>query len=143
MTSRPFSPPDLDAKFASYPDDAGKALRTIREWIFDLAATNPAIGPITEAFKWGEPAWLTPSGSGTTIRADWKSKTPGQIAIYVNCQTDLIDRIRSHFDGILQCDGNRAVILPLDRPLPEEPVKTVLVWALTYHLDRRKPTRKR
>ncbi len=129
---------ELAAKFATYPRKASAALMEVRGWIFELAATDPAIGKITETLKWGEPAWLTPSRSGTTIRADWKSKTPGQIAIYVNCQTDLIDRVRSHFEGILQCEGNRAIILPLDRPLPEGLVKTVLGWALTYHHDKRK-----
>ena len=137
MTPRPFTLPSLEAKFASYPDDADKALRMIREWIFDLAATDPAIGPITEALKWGEPAWLTPSGSGTTIRADWKAKSSATIAIYFNCNTDLIDRVRSHFDGILECEGNRAIILPLDQPIPSDPIKTCLGWALSYHRDKK------
>jgi len=120
---------DLSTKFACYPDDARSALMTIRGWIFELAANIP-IGMITETLKWREPAWITPSGSGTTIR-------------YVNCQTDLIDRARSHFDGVLECQGNRAILLALDRPFPEEAIKTVLGWALTYHQDRRKPTPKR
>ncbi|MFC4235191.1 DUF1801 domain-containing protein [Thalassospira xianhensis] len=129
---------ELAAKLATYPDTATAALLKVRGWIFELAATDPAIGKITETLKWDEPAWLPPSQSGTTIRADWKSKAPDQIVIYVNCQTDLIDRVRSHFEGILQCEGNRAIILPLDRPLPEGPVKTALGWALTYHRDKRK-----
>lgn len=133
---------DLSTKFACYPDDARSARMTIRGWIFELAANIP-IGMITETLKWGEPAWITPSGSGTTIRADWKPKAPDRIAIYVNCQTDLIDRVRSHFDGVLECQGNRAILLALDRPFPEEAIKTVLGWALTYHQDRRKPTPKR
>ena len=36
-----------------------------------------------------------------------------------------------------------AILLALDRPFPEEAIKTVLGWALTYHQDRRKPTPKR
>ncbi|WP_417834380.1 DUF1801 domain-containing protein [Thalassospira xiamenensis] len=116
---------DLSTKFACYPDDARSALMTIRGWIFELAANIP-IGMITETLKWGEPAWVTPSGSGTTIRADWKPKAPDRIAIYVNCQTDLIDRVRSHFDGVLECQGNGRSCLRWIARFPKKQLKPCL-----------------
>ncbi|WP_417814763.1 DUF1801 domain-containing protein [Thalassospira alkalitolerans] len=135
----PELPAELAAKFAGYPSNAYAALMQIRGWIFDLAADHPAIGEITETLKWGEPSWLTKPKAGTTIRADWKPKAPDQVAIYFNCKTDLIDRARSHFGDILECDGNRAIIIALDRPLPKAPIQICLGWALSYHQDKKAP----
>ncbi|WP_339860129.1 DUF1801 domain-containing protein [Thalassospira alkalitolerans] len=135
----PSQPPELAAKFAGYPSNAYAALMQIRGWIFDLAADHPAIREITETLKWGEPSWLTKPKVGTTIRADWKPKAPDQVAIYFNCKTDLIDRARSHFGDILECDGNRAIIIALDRPLPKAPIQICLGWALSYHQDKKAP----
>ncbi|BDW95272.1 hypothetical protein MACH10_09570 [Thalassospira tepidiphila] len=110
---------------------------SIRGWIFELAGEIDGVGPITESLKWGEPAWRPKSGSGITIRADWKTKTPDQVMIFFDCKTDLIDRTRSLLSIDLATEGNRAIILPLDRPLPEPAIKTALGWALTYHRDRK------
>ncbi|WP_254869492.1 DUF1801 domain-containing protein [Thalassospira lucentensis] len=110
---------------------------TIRGWIFDIAQSDQTIGPLTESLKWGEPAWRAKSGSGITIRADWKAKTPDQVMVFFDCKTDLIDRTRSLLSADLTCEGNRAIILPFDQPLTEQALKTALGWALTYHLDRK------
>lgn len=137
---------DIAAKFATYPDKPRQMLRTIRHWIFDLARNDGTIGALDESLKWGEPAWRPKSGSGTTIRADWKEKTPGQVMIFFDCKTDLIDRTRSLLSADLEsvshltCDGNRAIILSIHDHLPEDAVKTALGWALTYHRDRKAKT---
>jgi len=137
MGSGDFANPDIAAKFKACPAVARQALMSIRDWIFELAAEIDGVGQITESLKWGEPAWRPKSGSGITIRADWKSKTPDQVMIFFDCKTDLIDRTRSLLSADLATEGNRAIILPLDRPLPEPAIKTALGWALTYHRDRK------
>lgn len=137
MGSGDFASPDVSAKFNTCPAHARRALMSIRDWILELAGEIDGVGPITESLKWGEPAWRPKSGSGITIRADWKTKTPDQIMIFFDCKTDLIDRTRSLLSADLTTEGNRAIILPLDRPLPEPAIKTALGWALTYHRDRK------
>ncbi|MEK9844486.1 DUF1801 domain-containing protein [Thalassospira sp.] len=130
--------PAITAKIAHFPDPARDKISRIRDMIHDLAAGLDGVGMIEESLKWGEPAWRPISGSGTTIRADWKEKTPDQVMIFLDCKTDLIDRARSLLHPELTCSGNRAVIFALDQPLPENAIRTLLGWALTYHLDRKK-----
>ncbi|MHC8494472.1 DUF1801 domain-containing protein [Thalassospira sp. SM2505] len=127
----------VPAKIATCPAPARQILTQIRNWVHSLAAGMDGVGPLDESLKWGEPAWRPKSGAGTTIRADWKAKTPDQVMIFFDCKTDLIDRTRSLLSSELTCEGNRAIILPLDRPLPEDAIKTALGWALRYHLDRK------
>jgi hypothetical protein len=133
-----FANKEIAAKFETCPANARQALLSIRDWIVELAGEIDGVGPVTESLKWGEPAWRPKSGSGITIRADWKPATPDQVMIFFDCKTDLIDRTRSLLSADLATEGNRAVILPLDRPLPEDAIKTALGWALTYHRDRKK-----
>lgn len=132
-----FERQEVAEKFNAYPDAARRALMTLRGWIFELSNDIDGVGPLGESLKWGEPAWRPKSGSGVTIRADWKPKTPDQVMIFMDCKTDLIDRTRSLLSGELTCEGNRAIILPLDENLPEGAIKTVIGWALTYHRDRK------
>jgi len=137
MPAPPFSNADIAAKFATYSEGARQMLLTIRAWVFELANDKVKVGKIDESLKWGEPAWRPKSGSGTTIRADWKAKSPDQVMIFFDCKTDLIDRTRSLLSADLTCEGNRAIILPINSPLPEDAIKTALGWALSYHLDRK------
>ncbi|KJE34400.1 hypothetical protein UF64_15085 [Thalassospira sp. HJ] len=137
MVSGDFASAEVAAKFNACPAAARRALMSIRDWVFELAGEIDGVGQVTESLKWGEPAWRPKSGSGITIRADWKPKAPDQVMIFFDCKTDLIDRTRSLLSADLATEGNRAIILPLDRPLPEPAIKTALSWALTYHLDRK------
>ncbi len=136
-TAGEFANPDIAAKFNACPAAARRALMSIRGWVFELAGEIDGVGPVTESLKWGEPAWRPRSGSGTTIRADWKPDTPDQVMIFFDCKTDLIDRTRALLSPDIKTEGNRAIILPLDQPLPEHAIKTALGWALTYHRDRK------
>ena len=45
------------------------AIMALHDLILDVAAKTPAIGPIEETLKWGQPAFLpNTTKSGTTIR---------------------------------------------------------------------------
>lgn len=106
----------------------------LRRLVFEVAAQLPDVGALEETLKWGEPAYLTPvSRSGTTIRMDWKPRSPDVCALYFNCQTTLVETFRSLFPEIFTYEGNRAVLMPLSALLPEEAVKTCIAAALTYH----------
>ncbi len=122
--------------FRSYPDGARRRLERVRALIFETAAALDGVGPITETLKWGEPAYLTEeSRSGTTIRIGWKAARPDECALFVHCQTTLVDTCRTLFPE-LTFDGNRALRLPLDTALPEAALRTCIELALTYHRQR-------
>lgn len=117
---------------AAWPDPAQEAARRISGLIHEEAA-RADVGPLTETLKWGEPAFLTEqSKAGTTIRLAWKPKRAEVLQVLVHCQTPLIDEWRGRFPD-LQFDGNRAVLLPLGAPLPEDDLRICLRGALTYH----------
>ena len=124
-------------KFDSYPKRIKPRMKELRKLIFEVARITDGVGEIEETLKWGEPAYLTHRPkSGTTIRMDWKPKYPDQIAIYVNCNTNLITSYKTLFNGELQFEGNRAIILPLNKTLPKEQIMVCVKMALRYHLDK-------
>lgn len=140
MPKAKVTPPEGDVAeaFAAFPPAARKRLLALRRIIFEAAAERAGVGPLTETLKWGEPAYLTEaSKSGSTIRLGWKAKAPDQYAMYVNCQTDLVDRFRDQFSDVLRFEGNRAIVLDVDKPLPTEALILCVAAALTYHRDKR------
>lgn len=117
------------------PGHLKEKLFSLRELILETADENPAIGPLEETLKWGEPAFLTSvTKSGTTIRINRHDKDDNQYAIYVHCQTDLLDRYRQLYGDTLTFDGNRAVVFNVADRIPQEAVKHCIAMALTYHL---------
>lgn len=130
----PALPAALSGTFARYPADVGARLLQIRALIFTTAADIPGVGPLTETLKWGEAAYLTEAtGSGTTIRLGTTKSAPDCCAVFVNCQTTLISDFRSHFADDFIFEGNRALVIPANAPLPEGPLILCLRAALTYH----------
>lgn len=133
MTSPPLPAP-IAAALSRYPEPVRRRLLEIRDLVFVVAAATEAIGPLTETLKWGEPAYLTESSrSGTTIRLGTTRAAREHPALLFNCRTTLVETFRSHFPEDLTFEGNRALIMPLTRALPHEPLKLCLHLALTYH----------
>lgn len=119
----------------TYPSVARQRFQALRTLIFTVAKDTPAIGPLTETLKWGEPAYLTQaSKAGTTVRLAWKPKTPDTISLFVNCNTSLVEDWRAHYGEQLSLIGNREIRLALDAPLPTAALKHCIAMALTYHL---------
>ncbi len=129
---------DVAQIFNSYPPKAQRKLMQLRRLILSTAKKTPGVGELTETLKWSEPAYLTEhSKSGSTIRIAWKAKTPESVAMYLNCQTSLVDSYRTWFPE-LTYEGNRAVVFPLNKPLPTAELKVCIEAALTYHQSKRK-----
>jgi hypothetical protein len=62
-------PMEVAEVFAPYPASVREKVMDLRQVIFDTAISNPAISPLTETLKWGEPSYLTQaSKSGSTVR---------------------------------------------------------------------------
>lgn len=127
---------NVQHKFDSYPAHIRPKLERLRELIFEVAENTEGVGKLEETLKWGEPAYLTPeTNSGTTIRIDWKSKHPDQYAMYLNCQTSLIETYKTLFPE-LKTEGNRAIVFDTKDGFPEEEIRMCISMALTYHKDK-------
>jgi hypothetical protein len=114
-----------------------RRLLALRRLIFDTAAKTPGVGPLEEALRWGEPAYLTrESKSGSTIRIAWKPSAPDEYAIYFPCQTHLVATFRRRFGRKLRCEGNRAIVFLAKERVPVKELRRCIAMALTYHLAR-------
>jgi hypothetical protein len=103
----------------------------LRQLVFDVAKETDGVGEIEETLKWGEPSYLAKGGS--TIRMDWKSKTPDQYALYFHCKTKLVDTFKELYRDKVTFEGNRAIIFDQHDELPIEALKHCIALALTYH----------
>ena len=58
---------------------------------------------------------------------------PENCAIFVNCQTRLVELFRAHYADIFGFVGTRALVLAAGKPLPEAPLRHCIAATLTYH----------
>jgi hypothetical protein len=112
-------------------------LTTLRDLIIDVAAKTDGVGALDETLKWGEPAYLTRSKSGSTIRLGWKASAPDEAALYFICTTGLVDRFRELYPRTFRFGGNRALLFDATSRLPLKPLRHCIALALTYRLTRR------
>lgn len=131
---KPFPDPAVEAVFSASPARVKKQLLTLRKMIFEVAADTPGVGELEETLKWGEPAYLTTaSKSGSTIRIAARPGSPGQYALYVNCQTNLVDTWRTLFPAEFSYEGNRAIVFDVGDEVPADALRFCIGMALTYH----------
>ena len=131
----PAIPPNVAAVYDGFPTTARNVLLNVRALIFQTAATNPSVGPLTETLKWGQPSYLTEATkSGSTVRLD---HTQDCGVIYLNCKTTLVDTMREIYPDTFTYQGTRAVLFPLDQPLPNDALAHCIEMALTYHRNKR------
>ena len=134
MTFAPFTDAAVEARFRALPEPLWPAMLRLRQMILEVAAGSPDIGPLTETLKWGEPAWLPRRPmTGTTVRAGALKGSSTHYALYVHCQTSLIETYRRHYSEQFSYDGNRALVLSVEREPPAEPLAHCIALALTYH----------
>lgn len=128
---------ELKKKYNAYPDHVRPRIEFLRALILEVASNTDGVGGIEETLKWGEPSFLTTeTGSGTTIRIDWKPKKPDQYAMYINCKTTLIDTFKSLFQNVFCYEGNRAIVFGINDKVPENELRLCIAMALRYHLDK-------
>lgn len=121
----------VQAVYKAYPQAQAERMLTLRRWVFESADELGLV--VTEALRWGEPAYLCKQG--TTLRMDAKSE--GACSLYVHCQTDLVAQFWERHGDILELIGTREVRLPMHTPLPEHALRDCITLALTYKLRRR------
>lgn len=122
-------PAAVAAVLDGFPEPQRARLLELRALIFEVADAE-GVGPLTETLKWGEPAYLTEAtGAGTTVRLGIPKGATESAALFVSCQSRLIDRVRAECPD-LTCVGSRAIHVPLAGPLP--PLARAIGLALTY-----------
>jgi len=126
-----FKTPEVAEVFSNYPEPIRQQLMFFRKLILDTATETESVDKIDETLKWGEPSYLTKSGS--TIRMGWKKSTPRQYAMYFNCKTTLIETFKELYWDCLKFEGNRAIIFDEDDEIPVDELRHCIMLALTYH----------
>jgi len=122
--------PRVETKFESYPPRVRKPLKHLRTLILASAKTA-GIETLEETLKWGEPSYIAKKGS--TIRIDWKAKTPEQYAIYFKCTSKLVATFREVYGDFFNYEKNRAILFSFDEEVPDKELKACITAALRYH----------
>ncbi|MGM0241304.1 DUF1801 domain-containing protein [Enterococcus sp. AZ103] len=113
--------------YPAYSESVISRLEELQNLIRSTA--NEQRKDLIEESKWGQ---LSISCKNSTpIRIDKFSDS--EIALFVHCQTNLIEKWRALFSTQLNFSGNRAILLSLDSPLPEKQLKMCIDMALNYH----------
>ena len=123
--------PSVDTIFANYPDFVRNKMQYLRELVIETAEEMDDVPVLKETLKWGEPSFVTKNGS--TLRIDWKEKTPDQYAMYFQCTSRLVDTFRLIFDHKFQFEGKRAIVFQLNEKIPEPELKKCIKASLNYH----------
>ena len=128
--------PRVPEKWEKYPKHIIPKLNKLRALIMETAK-DCNIEEIEEALKWGEPSYLVKKGS--TIRMDWKTKTPDQYAMYFKCTSKLVLTFKEVFGDTFNYETTRAIVFKLEDKLPEHELKQCIAAALNYHRLKGKP----
>ena len=129
--------PEVETVFQNYPDSVRDKILHLRNLILETAKETETITALEETLKWGEPSYLTKIGS--TIRIDWKPKTPDQYAMYFKCTSKLVPTFRMAYEDVFTFEGNRAIVFQLDEKVPEKELKSCIQAGLTYHKVKQLP----
>ncbi len=126
------------AAFAAFPPGAQPGLRALRALILSVAADTPEAGRLSEELRWGQPAYLTPdTGAGTTLRLGVPKS--GGFALFVHCQTTLIEEFRALAGPDWPVEGRRAILFDGPGAIDDPALRLLICRALTYHLKGRAP----
>lgn len=121
----------VNAAFENYPDFVQVKMRKLRELVIETAEEMTDVAVLEETLKWGEPSYVTKDGS--TLRMDWKEKTPDNYAMYFQCNSRLVDTFRLVYDQKFRFEGKRAIIFKINDIVPETELKECIKASLHYH----------
>lgn len=125
------SNPKVRDVFDNYPKSARKQMVHLRKLVLKAASEVDGLEELEETLRWGEPSYLTKHGS--TLRMDWKERSPEYFAMYFQCTSRLVPTFRTLYKGRFEFEGNRAIVFKLGDKLPEAEVMHCISLALTYH----------
>lgn len=131
------SDPKVDEVFKSYPKEAKQQMLHLRKLILKTASEIEGLEELEETLKWGEPSYVTKHGS--TLRMDWKQKTPEQYAMYFKCTSKLVETFKVVYKDKFNFEKSRAILFKLDEKISETELKQCITMALTYHKIKQLP----
>ncbi|MGF1721132.1 DUF1801 domain-containing protein [Vibrio kyushuensis] len=120
---------EVQLKFESYPPEVRSKMLELRTLIIEVIE-ECGFKQFEETLKWGEPSYLVNGGS--TVRIDWKAKSPEQCYVFFNCKTKLVDTFRELYSDTLTFNGNRAISFNLDQAFPVGSLKHCIELSLRY-----------
>jgi hypothetical protein len=120
---------EIEEKFSRYPKHIKPLILQLRELVFSIAESLN-IKDVDETLKWGEPSYHVKGGS--PVRIDWKPKSPDRYYLFFHCQTKLVDTFRELYSDSLEFEGNRAIVLRVDKDPPLELLRHCLELAMKY-----------
>jgi len=125
------SDPKVKTVFNNYPRSVKPKLIHLRELVLTTASEIEGLDELEETLKWGEPSYLTKHGS--TVRMDWKEKSPEQFAIYFKCTSKLVPTFKKIYKDKFMFEGDRAIVFKITDKIPTAALKHCISLALTYH----------
>jgi hypothetical protein len=120
---------EVQEKFDSYPGNIRPLMFELRKLILSVAE-DFNLAEVDETLKWGEPSYSVKNGS--PVRMDWKPKTPNQYFLFFHCQTKLVDTFRELYSDYLEFQGNRAVVLDVNKQVPVKIIRHCIELAFRY-----------
>lgn len=123
--------PAVESVFRNYPPAVRKKIENLRSLILEVANELDEVSSLEETLKWGEPSYLTKHGS--TIRIDWKKKSPNLYAMYFQCTSKLVPTFKALYHGLFKFDGNRAIIFDMEEEILRQELMKCIAAGLRYH----------
>ena len=131
----PYANDDVAAVFEQFDHRIRPGLLALRELVLSVAeqyANNRSeIANVEETLKWGQPSYLTQTGS--TLRLGGVTGKADYYALYFHCQTKLIPTFKELFPDLFTFSGNRAIIFHHDDEIPQTELRDCITAALSYH----------
>ncbi|MGY8913947.1 MAG: DUF1801 domain-containing protein [Flavobacteriales bacterium] len=130
--------PKVQIVFDKYPIPVRKKLMNLRSIIIETAMEMEEVTSMEETLKWGEPSYLAKKGS--TLRIDWKPKTPNQYAMYFKCTSALVPTFKMVYNELFTFEGNRAITFQMEDSIPKKELKNCIRATLRYHMVKQLPS---
>lgn len=111
-----------------YAPEVKAGVLCLRGLIFEVAEAL-GTGPLEEALRWGQPAYLAPRGS--TLRLG--PHKAARFALYAHCRSRVIPDYAAAFPGWDRLDGTRAVLFDRVEQVEPERLSQLIGHALRYH----------
>ncbi|MFN3171882.1 MAG: DUF1801 domain-containing protein [Hyphomicrobiales bacterium] len=134
VKSQQAMPAEVAAVIDAMPEPSRARVLQLRDLVLAEADAR-GISHVEETLKWGQPSYV-PGRAGTTIRLGADPENGGA-KLFVHCQTSLVDEWRGTHGARLSYEGNRAVLIDPEGPLPTKELSTCIASALTYHSNKR------
>lgn len=123
--------PEFQDKLDAYPDFVRDQMLFLRSLVIECAHELTEVTALEETLKWGEPSFLNKHGS--TLRMDWKKKTPDHYQMYFKCTSKLVPTFKEVYGDLFEYEKNRAIIFGLEQEVPVDALKQCIKATLRYH----------